>query len=341
MSDEWRPRLVGPPRVVWPVPVDPAGLVGPTRGQAAGPRWRRSSSNLHVPSRVDGAVPEQRIVEAFARSPDEGVVTGWASLRLHRAAYFDGRGPDGITRLPVIVMVGSARLRNTVDMIAVRALPPPCDVVVRHGIRCTLPDRALLDHIAQVADLREAVVAVDMTAAAELTSVRRFGDFLDRNGGARGIRLARSALALADERSRSPQEPRFRLVWQLDAGWPRPLVNRDVFDLEGGFIGCPDLLDPVRRPAGPRARGRPDGGRGGARGHPSPPLAAGPGTRCTGRRPRPSGRDGRPRRAAARVTPEAGRRRRSACHRCHSVPRISTPRGISPFPPALCSSFQS
>lgn len=33
-----------------------------------------------------------------------------------------------------------------------------------------------------------------------------------------------------------------RLIWVLDAGYPRPLCNHDVADLDGRFIGRPDLL---------------------------------------------------------------------------------------------------
>jgi len=34
-----------------------------------------------------------------------------------------------------------------------------------------------------------------------------------------------------------------RLVWEIDAGLPRPLVNKPVFDLRGRLIGIIDLLD--------------------------------------------------------------------------------------------------
>ena len=34
------------------------------------------------------------------------------------------------------------------------------------------------------------------------------------------------------------------MFYQLQAGLPRPLVNRPVFDLDGRFLGIPDLLDP-------------------------------------------------------------------------------------------------
>lgn len=52
-------------------------------------------------------------------------------------------------------------------------------------------------------------------------------------------------LTYASERSRSPGESRLRLVWQLDAGLPRPLVNQEIFTRDGRLIGVADLLDPV------------------------------------------------------------------------------------------------
>jgi hypothetical protein len=199
-----------------------------------------------VPSSVDRSSPEQRIVEAFARSRGGGVVTGWAALRLHLATYFDGLGAHAGTPVPVPLIEGQARLRSTPEVLVVRSQVSDADIVLLRGVRCTTPERALLDHLARLDDVREAVVALDMATAAQVTSIRRFTAHLDQRPRARGTRLAREALPLAGEHSASPQESRFRLIWQLDAGWPRPLVNRDVLDLEGRFLGRPDLLDPER-----------------------------------------------------------------------------------------------
>jgi hypothetical protein len=69
--------------------------------------------------------------------------------------------------------------------------------------------------------------------------------YVDAHPGWDGVPQARVALTLADEHSLSPNETRLRLIWQLDAGRPRPLVNRAVFDLDGRLLGFADLLDPV------------------------------------------------------------------------------------------------
>jgi hypothetical protein len=36
-----------------------------------------------------------------------------------------------------------------------------------------------------------------------------------------------------------------RLVWEIDARLPRPLVNQEIFDRRGRFVAMVDLLDPV------------------------------------------------------------------------------------------------
>ncbi len=238
MTGEWSPRR-GRPRFAWPVRVDPVGSTGPTRGQAAGTAWRRTGKGTYVPAGTPD-LPDQRVVEAYCRTGGRGAVTGWASLLLHGANYFDGL--LGTTRQRVLLVEGDARLRADVDTTVLRARIPAEDLVVRYGVRCTIPERALLDHLALL-DPRESVVAVDMALAAHTTSVRRLREYIAGRKGLRGAAALGAALDLADEHSASPQESRFRLVWQLDAGWARPLVNRDVFDRDGRFLGRPDLLD--------------------------------------------------------------------------------------------------
>jgi hypothetical protein len=86
--------------------VDPAGRLGPTRGQAQGTRYRRTGPGWYVPGAVPDDLPEQRILEQSVRLPAGGAVTGWAALRLHRASFFDGLAGDGRTRFPVPLAVG-------------------------------------------------------------------------------------------------------------------------------------------------------------------------------------------------------------------------------------------
>jgi hypothetical protein len=66
----------------------------------------------------------------------------------------------------------------------------------------------------------------------------------------RDKRIVGGGLDLAAEGCRSPQEDRLRLVWDIDARWGEPLLNREVYDEDGIFVGIPDLLDPKRCVAG-------------------------------------------------------------------------------------------
>ena len=94
-------------------------------------------------------------------------------------------------------------------------------------------------------DLREAVVAMDMMAAADLVSISQMLGYVAAHPGGEGVQQVRDALGLADEASRSPSETRMRLIWQIDAGLPRPLVNQPVWDLTGKLLGYADVPDPV------------------------------------------------------------------------------------------------
>jgi len=118
------------------------------------------------------------------------------------------------------------------------------ETCLRYGVVCARVQRALFDEMRQLS-LRRAVEAMDMAAAAEVTSVTRMSAYADARPRHAGVPVVRAALALADETSRSPGETRVRLVWQLDARRPRPLTNRHVFDDRGRLLGVADLLDPA------------------------------------------------------------------------------------------------
>ena len=229
-----------------PVRVDPRGVAGPTKAAAAGPRWRRTSKGYYVPVGVTDELPEQRILEKSMRLPPGGAVTGWAACRLLGAAFFDGLATDGRTRVPVPLWVGDlAQLTKDEHARVVRDRMVPGELTRRSGIPCTRPLRALFDEARVAPDVREAVVAVDMMAAAELSSIQQLVEYVDTMGGVNGVPQVREALELASEDSRSPNETRLRLIWQLDAGLPRPLVNQPVFHRGGRLLGIADLLDPV------------------------------------------------------------------------------------------------
>lgn len=242
---KWGP-ICDPPRDLFrPVRIDPSGKNGPTRAQAGGRKWRKVASGWYVPSYVEAHRPEQRIVEAAVLLPPDSAMTGWASARLHGANFLDGLLPDGQTEVPVPMAVPPSRNGRRRDGLRLlRSALNPAEVVICQGVPCTRPERAAFDAMRTAPDLREAVVVLDMMMAAELTSIRRVRAYVEDKDGWEGVEKVRAALDLADEHSRSPNETRMRLIWVLDARFPRPLVNRHVWDLAGKLLGIADLLDP-------------------------------------------------------------------------------------------------
>jgi hypothetical protein len=167
---------------------------------------------------------------------------------MHGAAFFDGLRDGGRTQVPVPLGCGPLhQIRRVPGDDLVRDILTPEEIVDVRGVPCTTVPRATFDAMRYARTTREAVVALDMMAAAGLTTVAQMRDYVGRKQTWTGVQRARDAVALADDLSRSPQESRLRLIWQLDAGRGRPLVNRPVFDRQGRLLGYPDLLDP--RPA--------------------------------------------------------------------------------------------
>lgn len=246
MAHRWDP--IAPPvsGLVLPARVDPRGRTGPTRGQSRGPGWRRTGPGLFVPGHVSDALVEQRIVEAWARCGTDAVVTGWAALRLHGGGFFDGLARDGQTRLPVPIAANESRVRAASGLRVVEDRIPPDEVIDLHGVRCTRVERALFDEMRRIGDVPEMAVAAGAAYAGRLTSVRRMRLYAATRRWYRDVRLVKEAVEMSVEGCRSPQEDRFRLIWEYAAGWGRPLINRDILDERGSLVAVPDLLDPVR-----------------------------------------------------------------------------------------------
>ena len=249
MSAPFRPRCPPPSGLVVPVAPAPKGEGGPTAAQVRGPSWRRTSPGLYVPAAI---VPEteQRILEQAQRLPSKGAVGGWAALRMHGAAYFEGREDKGQEQpVPLWVPPGQ-RLRPLPGSTVVRTELRPDSVQMRHGVRCVSAEAALVHVVARAPGLREAVVMVDMALAAGIVAREQIATEVARSAGRRGISQVRRAMLWADARSLSPAETWMRLVWMFDAGLPRPLINWPVADSDGRRLGRPDLLCPELAVAG-------------------------------------------------------------------------------------------
>ncbi len=233
------------PGLVRPVRTDPHGLDGPTPGAVRGPRWRRSSHGLHVPSHVDETVPEQRILEASMVAPDGCAVTGWAALRWWTGSrWFAGLDADGRPR-PVTLVTSTFGGRSQPGIDLCEEGFAYDDVVEHEGVPLTRPCCAVSFEVRRRTTwLADAVAVVDMACASDVVSLEELGRYAAGQRGWTGIPLLRQAVALADENSWSPQESRARVAWVTEAELPRPRCNAPVFDHGGHHLATPDLLDP-------------------------------------------------------------------------------------------------
>ncbi|HEY0948731.1 hypothetical protein [Nocardioides sp.] len=230
--------------VVVPVPVDPSGRSGPTRRQAAGEEWRRTSKGRYVPAYVDPALPAQRIVEAAVLLPGHGAVTGWAGLHWAGGRWFDGLGPDGRTALPVPLALGRNRVvRPRPGLALSEEWLDPAEVVRIDGLPATAHARSVCFEVRRARSLAQAVTAVDMAAFSDLASIEEIRRHAQRHlqGRPHVSRIAR-ALDLADENAWSPREVSMRLAWSREH--PRPLCNVPIFAPDGSHLLTPDLFDP-------------------------------------------------------------------------------------------------
>lgn len=235
---EWNPRCERPTGLVRPIRVGE----GVTRGQARGKRWRTPVPGRHVPVDVPDVV-EQRVLEQSVRLNRHGAVTGWAALRWYGAAYFDGTARGGREQLAVPLLVAGGCPRPAAAIAPSWEQIAPTERCCVDGLWFTTVQRALFDEMRR-GSLRDAVVAVDMAAAAGLISTGLMADYVEHRYAWTGVPLVRQALLFADDNSWSPRESRLRLVWVLDAELGAPLCNPPIFSLAGRLLGYPDLLDP-------------------------------------------------------------------------------------------------
>lgn len=245
------PREGVRPGVVWPAGRDATGIDGPTHWGCRSGAWRRSGGNLWVPADVDGSAADQRTVEAAAMLPAYGGVTGWAALHWCGAHWLAGLGRGG-EMLPVPLAVGPGKAVRAHAGIAVsQEGVPPGDLVRWDGVRVTLPVRSVAYEMRKALTDQDAIVAFEMAAFNDLVSVDELAAHVESSLGTRhGVERVRRVLPALEENSWSPMEPVMRGIWVGEARLPRPLANRPVFDLDGRFIGTPDLIDAERGVAG-------------------------------------------------------------------------------------------
>lgn len=244
MSDEVQPLRAGHVRPVR------LGGDGPTRQQARGRGWRRTSHGFYVPASVPDDDVDQRIVEASVVVPRRCGINGWASLRWRGGRWYDGLTPTGGPR-PVDIVVSSHDIRPQPGIAVGGEAFWPGLVEWVDGVPVMDARYAVCFCMRYARSWREAAIELSKAAYNDLVSVAEVTKFLTPGQNAMtGVPQARRAAGWAEENVWSPQELAMTLVWQVDADRPRPLCNRPVFDLRGHHVATPDLIDAAAGVAG-------------------------------------------------------------------------------------------
>lgn len=237
--------------IVVPVRVDPRGIAGPTKREAAGPFWRSPYRSWHVPAAADAQSTEQRIVEAAAILPDGCAITGWAGLHWAGGRYFDGLSHGGTEQLPVALALDNKRLLRTRPGIEIcEEYVTRDEIMIVDGLPITQHARSVARLLRTTRSLEQRVQILDMAAFDDLCSPTEVEAYARaRLKGRPNVTRIWQAVPWAVENSWSPMEPVMRLTW---LGSRRVLLfaNAPIFDLEGRHVITPDLFDPINRVAG-------------------------------------------------------------------------------------------
>jgi AbiEi antitoxin C-terminal domain len=188
-----------------------------TRGQL---RWNFTAVHpgVYVSSSAERTV-FLNTVSAWLWTNRKGIVAGRAAAAMHGAKWIDASTPIEMiaehTRRRAGVIVHEERIAAD-EITYIGELP------------VTTPARTALD-IARHLPRDAAVVHLDALAAATGVTFADTVALIDKYRGARGIRRARTALALMDGGAESPEETRLRLLL-IDAGLPAPRTQIRVSD---------------------------------------------------------------------------------------------------------------
>ncbi len=217
---------------------------GVTWRDLAGPLWTSVQPGVHLWLPPDRLEDVTRIEAVVAWMPEEAVLGGWAALRWAGVQAIDGRsGPGAQHDLPVPVCIGPAgRVRRPPGVDLDRSTILDIDLCERNGVRITTPARSCLD-VARRCGPEEGLVATDAALRAGLVTRAQLADALSRLVRIKAVPAARLVVTLADPGAESAPESRFRYVWVVLAGLPRPLVNPVILGSGGAFLGRADLLD--------------------------------------------------------------------------------------------------
>jgi hypothetical protein len=193
------------------------GAGGLTRGQL---RWNHTAVHpgIYLPRDAERSL-YLNTVATWLWTGRRGVIAGRAAAALHGAKWVDAS-------TPIEVIADHTRRRKGVIVHEERV---SFDEITYIGeLPVTTPARTALD-IARHLPRDIAVAHLDALAAATGVTFDEVIALSERYRGARGIRLARTSLALMDGGAQSPEETRLRLIL-IDDGLPAPRTQIRVSD---------------------------------------------------------------------------------------------------------------
>ncbi|MEN4477562.1 hypothetical protein [Mycolicibacterium cosmeticum] len=183
-------------------------------------RWRYTVAHPRVYLRK-GAPPDlyTNTVVAWLWSDRRAVIAGRAAAALHGAHWVHAKAP--------IELITEHRRPRPGIIVREERLAPD-EICTMGDLRVTAPARTALD-LARFLPRDDAVQHLDALARATRVNAAQVLGLAARYPGLRGIRQARTALALMDAGAQSPRETALRLLL-VDEGFPRPVTQIAVSD---------------------------------------------------------------------------------------------------------------
>jgi very-short-patch-repair endonuclease len=204
-----------------------------SRGQLAGPRFRRLFPDVYAPA----AVPVNMALRSRAASllvEPCGVLAGYSAAELLGASC----GPENA---PAEVLFPRSRRRLAGLVVHTDALAAD-ETVVRAGLRMTTPARTAFD-LARWQPLVEGVTAVDALAHRFPFDLDEVRALRSRHLGAHGGGRIGRVLSLVDRRSESPMESRTRVALVLGGLFPQVQYRVHLDDLRVRLdLAFPEVL---------------------------------------------------------------------------------------------------
>ncbi|MHC9296559.1 hypothetical protein ACRCUN_29195 [Mycobacterium sp. LTG2003] len=210
---------------------------------AAGTLTRHELRTRFVAVHYDVYVPKGtrptavlRAKAGWLRSRRRGVLAGFSAAALHGARWID-------PALPAYI-IGDNRRRARGIVTWTDAIDDD-EICMIGAMRLTTPGRTAVD-LARRFPEDKAVAAIDALARARRLKVADIELAVQRYAGRKGIKQARTTIALVDPGAESPQETWLRLL-VVRAGYPTPESQYPVCNEYGALIGEVDLAWPDLR----------------------------------------------------------------------------------------------